>query len=163
MINRVESARGQESVWDYPRPPAIRGITKRIRIFFNNLVIVESVRVLQILETSHPPCYYIPPDDIQMQYLIGTSQRSFCEFKGQAHYWTIQIGERQSINAAWSYPDPKSAYQAIKNYLAFYPGRVDACFVDDEQVQAQAGGFYGGWITANVVGPFKGSPGTERW
>lgn len=163
MVNRIEPQAGQESVWDYPRPPAVRPTTRRVRVIFNGQTIADSTRAIQILETSHPPTYYIPQADLHMPSLTATPHRSFCEYKGQAHYWTLQVGERQSVNVAWSYPRPNVAYQAITDHLAFYASRVDACFVDEEQVQAQAGDFYGGWITREIVGPFKGAPGTSGW
>jgi uncharacterized protein (DUF427 family) len=153
----------QESVWDYPRPPRVEPTTKRIRIVFNEIVIADTTRAIRVLETSHPPAYYLPQADILMSYLQPTPRRTICEFKGAASYWTLQIGERTAVNAAWSYPDPLPKYQAIQNYLAFYPSLMDACYVDDERVIPQAGDFYGGWITSDIVGPFKGGPGTWGW
>lgn len=153
----------QESVWDYPRPPRVEPTAKRVRIVFHDIVIVDTTRALRVLETSHPPSYYLPQTDILMHYLQPTSRRTVCEFKGAASYWTLQIGERTVLNAAWSYRDPLPAYQAIQNHLAFYPSLMDACYVDEERVIAQSGDFYGGWITSDIVGPFKGGPGTWGW
>jgi uncharacterized protein (DUF427 family) len=116
-----------------------------------------------VLETSHPPVYYIPPADIKMEYLRPTGRQSWCEWKGRAGYYTVDVAGKQADNAAWTYPDPTAGFEAIKNYVAFYPGKMDACYVDGEQVQAQAGDFYGGWITNDIVGPFKGEPGTRGW
>lgn len=154
---------GQESVWDYPRPPRVETTSRRVRVIFNGQVIADSTRALRVLETSHPPTYYIPQADIRMDLLEPTARRSVCEFKGAAGYWTIRVGDRRAEDAAWSYANPARGFEAIGDHLAFYASRVDACYVDDEQVQAQAGDFYGGWITAEIVGPFKGAPGTWGW
>ena len=161
MIKRI--APGQESVWDYPRPARVEPVSATIKVVFNGVVIAESNCAYRVLETSHPPVYYIPQDDIQMQYLTPHARRTFCEFKGQAAYWDLQVNDRESSLAAWCYPNPNHAYSDIKDHLAFYASRIDEAFVGDEIVQAQAGDFYGGWITSNIVGPFKGGPGTMRW
>jgi uncharacterized protein (DUF427 family) len=137
--------------------------SKRVRILFNGITLVETTRAIRVLETSHPPSYYFPQADIQMQYLTATPRHTFCEFKGQASYWTLQIGDQREENVAWGYLKPSPGYEAISAYLAFYPGRMEACYVDDERVQAQAGDFYGGWITSEIVGPFKGGAGTWGW
>lgn len=160
---RIEPQPGQESVWDYPRPPHLELTAKRIRIVFNGETIADTTRAYRVLETSHLPVYYLPPEDIQMQFLQSSQRTSFCEFKGRATYWTVQVGDRQVPDAAWSYASPSQRFEPIQGYLAFYPSRMDACFVDDEQVQAQAGDFYGGWVTADIVGPFKGGTGTWGW
>ncbi|MEO8611812.1 MAG: DUF427 domain-containing protein [Chloroflexota bacterium] len=153
----------QESVWDYPRPPRAELTPKRIRVVFNGKTIADTTRAVRILETSHPPVYYIPAQDVRMEYLTVASRRTFCEFKGSASYWTLKVGNRRVENAAWSYQTPSAGYESIKGYLAFYPSKVDACYVDDEQVQPQEGDFYGGWITSYIVGPFKGGAGTWGW
>ncbi len=163
QLQRQIPQAGQESVWDYPRPPRVEPTSKHIRVVFNGVTLADTQRAIRILETSHPPVYYIPPDDVLMQYLNSTHYHTFCEFKGAASYWTIALNDRTAENVAWSYPTPARGYEAIKAYLAFYPGRVDACFVNDEQVQPQAGDFYGGWITKEIVGPFKGGAGTRGW
>ncbi len=154
---------GQESVWDYPRPPRIEPTNKHIRIIFNGETIVDTNRAIRILETSHPPVYYIPLADIRMEYLTSTSRSTFCEFKGAASYWTIRLNSHVSENAAWRYAQPSKGYESLKDHLAFYPTKVDACYVNDEQVQPQEGDFYGGWITSDIVGPFKGGTGTSGW
>jgi uncharacterized protein (DUF427 family) len=154
---------GQESVWDYPRPPRAELTTKHVRVIFNGETIADSNRAIRVLETSHPPVYYIPTQDVRIEYLSATSRHTFCEFKGSASYWTLTVGDRRLENAAWSYPTPSSGFEVIKNYIAFYPGKMDACYIDDEQVQAQEGDFYGGWITSDIVGPFKGGAGTWGW
>jgi uncharacterized protein (DUF427 family) len=154
---------GQESVWGYPRPPSAEKTSKRIRIVFNSVIIVETQKAYRVLETSHPPVYYIPQSDIQMQYFSTTKHKTFCEFKGEANYWTIEVDGKKAENVAWMYANPNKDYEVIRNLIAFYPSRMDACYVDDELVQAQAGDFYGGWITSDIVGPFKGGAGTLGW
>lgn len=163
-MKRVPPKPGQESVWDYPRPPRLEPVSKHLRIVFNEVVIADTNRGFRVLETSHPPVYYLPPEDIRMEYLTEVErQRSFCEFKGSAVYYDLQVEGRSSKQAAWAYPSPNRSFQAIQGYLAFYASRVDACYVADELVQAQAGDFYGGWITEAIVGPFKGGAGTFGW
>ncbi|BFM38324.1 DUF427 domain-containing protein [Synechocystis sp. LKSZ1] len=154
---------GQESVWDYPRPPRLEAYTKHIQVMFNQVLIADSYRSQRVLETSHPPVYYIPLEDIQTQYLSRTQRRTYCEWKGQAHYYTIQVGSQQAENSAWGYSEPTPAFQGLQNHVAFYPSRMEACYVDGELVQAQPGDFYGGWITSNIFGPFKGGLGTWGW
>ena len=161
-----------ESVWDYPRPPRLEPTGSSIRIVHQGVVLAETRRALRILETSHPPVYYLPPDHIRMDLMQRSERRgSFCEFKGAAVYWSIDLGTelgsaaRESLvsDVAWSYPDPSPTYAALRNHLAFYASRVDTCMVDGETVVPQAGDFYGGWITSLVRGPFKGPPGTRGW
>ena len=160
---RIEPGPGQESVWDYPRPPRIEETARQVKVVFSGEVIADTRRAKRVLETSHPPVYYIPPEDIRMEYLIKTSRRTWCEWKGQASYCGLSVGGRQVKDAAWFYPNPAPGYEAIQGYLAFYPGRMDACYVDGERIEAQPGDFYGGWITDDIVGPFKGGPGTAGW
>jgi len=154
---------GQESVWDYPRPPRVEPVDKRIRVEFGGIILADSVRVYRVLETSSPPGYYLPPDDVRMEYFERTGRSTFCEWKGTARYWSIKVGERDADNAAWSYPEPDAGFEVIRDYVALYAGRMDACRVGDHKVRPQPGGFCGGWITSDVVGPFKGEPGTEGW
>ncbi|MEM8813573.1 MAG: DUF427 domain-containing protein [Pseudomonadota bacterium] len=153
----------QESVWDYPRPPRLETTGAVLKVVFGGQTIAETTRGYRMLETSHPPVYYIPPDDVVPGALYPESGRSICEFKGAASYWTLAVSGRRSPTAAWSYSSPTPSFAAIRDYLAFYASRVDACFVDGEQVQAQEGDFYGGWITSSIKGPFKGAPGTTWW
>lgn len=161
---RIPPGPGQESVWDYPRPPRLESFTKHIRIIHGETILADTNRAYRVLETSHPPVYYLPPADIRMDLLQRQSERSsFCEFKGQAVYWDIILEGHLVALAAWSYPSPNRSFAPIKDYLAFYPSKVDACYVGDERVQAQEGDFYGGWITSNIVGPFKGGAGTWGW
>jgi len=162
-MQRIQPGPGQESVWDYPRPPRVEASTKRIRVIFNQVLIADSIATQRVLETSHPPVYYIPPADIHGEFLRVTERQSWCEWKGQAVYYTVRVGDKSAVNAAWGYLTPIASYASITGYIAFYPSRIDACYVDDELVQAQAGDFYGGWVTREIVGPFKGAPGTMGW
>lgn len=159
----IEPAPGQESVWDYPRPPRVEDVSKHIEVVFNGVTIADTCEAKRVLETSHPPVYYIPPKDIRMEYLAEIPGTSLCEWKGRAHYYTVVVGNKRADRAAWYYPDPQPAYAAIKNHIAFYPAPMDACYIDGERVRPQPGGFYGGWITSDIVGPFKGDPGTRGW
>ena len=154
---------GQESVWDYPRPPRLEATSRHLRVVFAGITIAETTEALRILETSHPPVYYFPLADIDQRRLRKGAGRSFCEFKGRAVYWDLRVGNRESVNSAWSYPRPARPYEALAGRIAFYPGRVDACYVDGELVAAQPGDYYGGWITSHVAGPFKGGGGTHSW
>ena len=153
----------RESVWDYPRPPRLETSGRRVRVEFADRVIAESNRTLRVLETSHPPVFYIPRSDIVVNLIRRSSHSSFCEFKGHASYIDVVVDGRVTADAGWEYPDPSRGFEALKDHVAFYPGRVDACFVDGERVEAQAGRFYGGWVTSEIVGPFKGAAGTRGW
>jgi uncharacterized protein (DUF427 family) len=148
-----------ESVWDYPRPPAVEPSTKHVRVEHGGETIADSERALRVLETSQPPAYYIPPTDVRLDLLTPHVRRTLCEWKGQAQYWTVN-GSRA---AAWSYSPPPERYAALRDYVAFYPQKVDACFVGEDRVEPNAGDFYGGWVTGDISGPFKGGPGTAGW
>jgi uncharacterized protein (DUF427 family) len=161
--NRIAPLPGQESVWDYPRPPRLEAVTERLRVVFNGETIADTLAGFRVLETSHPPVYYIPSRDIAQQFLIKMPGESWCEFKGHASYWSLEVHGTRADNAAWSYPNPTPAFAAIAGHLAFYASRMDDCFVGDERVQPQEGDFYGGWITTKIVGPFKGGVGTRGW
>jgi uncharacterized protein (DUF427 family) len=161
--NRITPQPGQESVWDYPRPPRLEPSSSTIQVIFNNVIIAESQHTQRVLETSHPPVYYIPPEDINMEYCQLSKRSSFCEWKGQAAYYNVVVGDQQAINAAWFYPQPTPSFAAIQHYVAFYPSSMGACYVDGELVQSQPGDFYGGWITSKIVGPFKGGANTWGW
>lgn len=162
-LRRIEPGPGQESVWDYPRPPRLEDSAKHIQIVFNGVTIADTRAAKRVLETSHPPVYYIPPEALKMEHLAEIPRSSFCEWKGRASYYTVSVGDRQATSAAWFYPNPTPAFDSIKDYVAFYPSRMDACYVDGEMVRAQEGDFYGGWITQDIVGPFKGGLGTWGW
>ena len=154
---------GQESVWDYPRPPRLEQAGARIRVVFGGVAIADTDSALRVLETSHPPVYYVPRDALPVGTLVPTGRSSFCEFKGLASYFTVQAGDRSEPDAAWAYADPSPGYEPMGGYVAFYASRMDACYVDDERAQPQPGGFYGGWVTSRVAGPFKGVPGSALW
>ena len=160
---RVIPGPDQESVWDYPRPPLVEETTRHIRVVFNGVTVAETRRAKRVLETSHPPVYYIPPEDVQMAYFVEAQGASWCEWKGRALYYTVVMDGEKAERAAWSYHEPDEAFRAIKDHVAFYAGAMDECTVDGERVRPQPGGFYGGWITEDVVGPFKGGPGTAGW
>ena len=154
---------GQESVWDYPRPARWEDFDKHIQVIFNDVVIADSHRAKRVLETSHPPVYYIPREDIKIEHLAETDRQSWCEWKGLCVYCDVQVGDRRSPSAAWRYVKPTANFLPIQECYAFYASLMDACYVDGERVQPQPGDFYGGWITSNIVGPFKGSKGTMGW
>ncbi len=154
---------GRESVWDYPRPPRLERTGKRIRVVFAGVTIVDTTDAYRVLETSHPPNFYVPPGEVLDGCLDRTQHSSYCEWKGMAHYYDVRIGDRVATDAAWGYLTPNRAFTTIAGYVAFYPGRMDRCLVDDEVAEPQPGGFYGGWITKDLVGPFKGDPGTQGW
>lgn len=156
-------AAGQESVWDYPRPPAVVTTDEEVAVEFAGVVIAHSWAALRVLETSHPPTYYVPARDVRLDLLEPSVQRTFCEYKGSAHYADLVVGERRSVQASWWYPRPAAGYEQLADHIAFYPGRVDHCRVDGERVSAQDGDYYGAWITSKVAGPFKGAPGTTWW
>jgi uncharacterized protein (DUF427 family) len=160
---RIEPGPGQESVWDYPRPPRVEPSRRRVRVVLGDVVLADSERALRVLETSGPPTYYVPPEDVRTDLLAPAEGQTVCEWKGVASYRHATAGGRIARKAAWTYPDPKDGFQQIRDYLAFYPGRVDACYLDDELVRPQPGRYYGGWITDDIVGPFKGEPGSETW
>jgi len=160
---------GQESVWDYPRPPRVEASPRLVEVHFGGILLASSRRALRVLETSHPPVYYLPPEDVRMEVLAPSDRHSWCEWKGLASYYHVVVPAApgsaggRAENGAWFYPDPTVPYKEIRGHVAFYPDVMEACFVDGERVQAQPGGFYGGWITSEVVGPFKGAPGTSQW
>ena len=160
---RVEPGLGQESVWDYPRPPALEPTRARLVVVLGGVTIAETRHAYRVLETSHPPNYYLPPDDVLDGALAPAAGSSFCEWKGRAHYFDVRGGDQVAPRAAWGYDTPNERFEAIRGFVAFYPALMDACFVDGERVEPQDGGFYGGWVTSAVVGPFKGGPGTRGW
>ncbi|MCS6807386.1 MAG: DUF427 domain-containing protein [Bacteroidota bacterium] len=154
---------GQESVWDYPRPPRVEPFHGLIRVRFGGVLIAETRRAQRVLEKSHPPTYYISMHDIAAKYLKKADGESYCEWKGIAKYFSLVVDNKIAERAAWYYPNPTPEFAVLKNHVAFYASAVDECTVNGEQVRPQPGGFYGGWITSNIVGPFKGEPGTEDW
>jgi uncharacterized protein (DUF427 family) len=154
---------GQESVWDYPRPPRLERTGSTIEVVLGGVVIAHTRAALRVLETSHPPTYYLPMSDFVDGALRPTRGGSFCEWKGQAAYLDLLGGGTEAPRAGWHYPTPTPTYAEIVDHVALYPGAVDRCTVDGELVRPQPGGFYGGWVTSSVVGPFKGDPGTMSW
>jgi len=149
-------------VWDYPRPPRLEATRRHLLVTLGGEVVAETRRGHRVLETSHPPGYYIPWEDVREGTLVPAGGGSVCEWKGAARYWTVRAGGREAPGAAWSYPRPTRSFAAITDAVAFYPSAVE-CHVDGERVRPQDGGFYGGWITSDVVGPFKGGPGSWGW
>ena len=154
---------GQESVWDYPRPPRLEAVRRQVEVVHGGQTIALTLEPLRVLETSHPPVYYLPRDSVVPGVLVSTGRTSYCEFKGVASYYTVVMGRAVATDAAWSYEHPSPGYEAMAGYVSFYPEQVEVCLVDGEYVQGQPGGFYGGWVTGEVVGPFKGAPGSEGW
>lgn len=159
---RIKPRPGQESVWDYPRPPRIEASSKPVKVTFAGVVVASSGRAARVLETASPPTYYIPPDDVVWEHLRSASGRSMCHWKGRASYYDIVVGDAISRKAAWSYPKPKTAFEAVEGFVAFYARRA-TCFVGNEAVTPQPGDFYGGWVTSDIVGPFKGEAATLGW
>jgi uncharacterized protein (DUF427 family) len=159
----IDPQPGQESVWDYPRPAILAPTDKEIEIICNGITLAKTDRAYRVLETSHPPVYYLPASDIQLEYLVSTPHLSRCEWKGTSRYYDVCVGDRSIPRAAWRYIQPTSPFQEIADSYAFYPALMDACYVNGELVTPQPGNFYGGWITTDIVGPFKGEPGTMGW
>lgn len=153
----------RESVWDYPRPAICQAFQGSLKVIHGGEVLAHTAAAYRTLETSHPPTYYFPPGDIAMQRLSPNGNRSFCEWKGEASYFDLQFEDKLIRNVAWAYNAPSSSFRRIRGYLSFYASKVDACFVNDERAEPQEGDFYGGWITANIAGPFKGAHGTGGW
>lgn len=152
-----------ESVWDYPRPPRVEPTDEHVRVVLGGTVIAETRSALRVLETSHPPTYYLPREAFVPGSLEPAPGASMCEFKGRASYLTVRGGDRAEQGAAWTYPLPQPGFAALAGHIALYPGRMDRVEVDGEAVRPQEGDFYGGWITSRVQGPFKGAPGTRGW
>ena len=163
FITPDPTAPGEESVWDYPRPPRLERVLARVVVEFGGRIVADTGAAWRVLETSHPPSYYLPQADVDMSLLEPAGRGSICEWKGAARYWSVVAGEQRAERVAWSYPDPTVDFRAIRDHLAFYAGPMDRCTVDGEVVTPQPGGFYGGWITRRIKGPFKGGPGTMGW
>jgi len=154
------NARARERVDDYPRPPAIEPVDRHIRAVVGGHGIAETRSPIRVLETHHPPVYYFPPGDVAMEFLVRSPHRSWCEYKGEAHYYSLRVDGEERSNVAWYYPHPSAGYEALANHVAFYAWALDEATVDGEQVTPQPGHFYGGWITSEIEGPFKGQSGT---
>jgi uncharacterized protein (DUF427 family) len=161
---RLVPGPGQESVWDYPRPPVMQPTSRPVQIRFADVTVAETVHALRVLETAGAPTWYLPREDVRMNLLHPSGGRgTVCEWKGSARYFDLVVGDRRSPRAAWTYERPLPGYEALAGRIAFYAGCVDLATVDGETVRPQPGGFDGGWVTDDVVGPFKGEPGTEGW
>jgi uncharacterized protein (DUF427 family) len=154
---------GQESVWAYPRPAIAEPCARHVSILHKGHVVADTRASIRTLETSHPPSYYCPPADIDMTLLTLTARTSLCEWKGHARYYDVRIGTEVFRDVAWSYPNPTRAFAILRDHIAFYAAPFERCYIDGERVVPQAGGFYGGWITPHVAGPFKGRPGSMFW
>jgi uncharacterized protein (DUF427 family) len=160
----MTTQRAKESVWDYPRPPRVEPLDRHVRIVLGGETIAESDRALRVLETASPPTIYVPRDDVRTDLLSeAEGAHTECEWKGTASYVNAEAGGKRANRVAWYYPEPKPGYEELTGYLAFYPRRVDAAYLDDEKVTPQPGAYYGGWVTDEIEGPFKGEPGTEDW
>jgi uncharacterized protein (DUF427 family) len=153
---------GQESVWDYPRPPRLAPDTREVVVRWGDVEVARTRRAVRVLETAHPPSFYLPWEDVVKGLLQPAPGESFCEWKGPARYWSLTDGKRRVAKVAWSYPQPLAGAEALADCVAFYPAALD-CRVDGAPVRPQPGGFYGGWITPELVGPFKGEPGSQGW
>jgi uncharacterized protein (DUF427 family) len=154
---------GQESVWDYPRPPRVELTPERVEVWLGGECVAATAAALRVLETSHPPTYYLPRTAFAEGSLRPCEGASWCEWKGAAAWFDVQGGGRSVPRAAWAYPDPAPGFASLWGHVAVLPGAMDRCLVDGERVVPQEGGFYGGWITSRVVGPFKGGPGSRGW
>lgn len=159
----IKPGAAQESVWDYPRPPRVEPRSERVVVRLGGQVIADTTDSVRVLETSHPPVYYLPIDAFPAGVLVPVMGTSFCEFKGQAHYFDVVAGGVAAPRAGWTYPEPNRGFDGLSDRVALYPGKMDSCEVGGERVMPQAGGFYGGWITSQIVGPFKGGPDTMGW
>lgn len=156
-----DQAPARERVSEYPRPPRLEAVARRVRVVFAGETVADTLAALRVLETYHPPTYYLPVASFRSGSLQPASGGSFCEWKGHAQYWSVLAGGRVAARAAWGYPDPVPRFAALRDHVAVYAAAMDACFVGDEQVRPQPGGFYGGWITDDLEGPFKGEPGSQ--
>jgi uncharacterized protein (DUF427 family) len=163
MANEPSTEPATESVWDYPRPPRVESDARTVSIEHRGMVLVTTNAAVRVLETSHPPVFYLPIDDVADGALVPSARRTFCEFKGTASYFDVIAGDERITDAAWTYERPAAGYEELAGHVAFYPGRFDRCTVAGVVVDAQPGDFYGGWITPDVAGPFKGAPGTAGW
>jgi uncharacterized protein (DUF427 family) len=159
----AENGKPMESVWDFPRPPRLESVPWRIRVVHGGLTVVDAPEAFRVLETSQPPAYYVAPGHVDLDRLRASDHRTFCEWKGTASYADVVVGDSVATRAAWTYPEPALRFAQIVDHWAFYAQVLDECWVDDERVVPNDGSFYGGWITANVTGPFKGAPGTAHW
>jgi uncharacterized protein (DUF427 family) len=159
---RIVPGPGQESVWDYPRPPRVEAVPERLRVVVDGQILADTTHGLRVIETAGAPVYYFPPEDVRLERLAQTGRSTVCEWKGAATYHAY-AGARRIDDVAWSYERPKPGFEAIRGYVAFYAGKVDQAWVGEERATPQPGGFYGGWVTSRIVGPIKGDPGSLGW
>ena len=157
-----EPGPGEESVWDYPRPPELVNDSRIVEVKWLNQRIAKTTTSVRVLETASPPTFYLPPDDVKTGLLEKAPGSSYCEWKGRATYWNISVDGNTLEKAAWSYENPTSGFKVIAGYFSFYPGKLE-CYVDNIRVKPQPGGFYGGWMTPEITGPVKGESGTGGW
>ncbi len=162
-IVKIIPSEGQKSVWDFPRPPIVEDISLSISVYYKGVLIAKSTNTKRVLERAHPPCYYIPIADVSMAYLKTNGEVSFCAYKGKATYFDLNIGEDNIADIAWTYPQPTTKYTELAQYTAFFAGKGCDCYVGEELVVPQPSEFFGGWITADIVGPYKGEDGTWDW
>ena len=162
-VTPVAAGPGQESVWDYPRPPRVEPVPERIRVVAAGRTLADTTSAFRVLETAGAPVYYLPAEDVDLPRLRPADRTTTCEWKGGASYFDYLDGDRSISSVAWTYRDPEPGFEAIAGHIAFYVGRVDEAWVGDERATPQAGGFYGGWVTSRIVGPIKGEPGSEGW
>jgi uncharacterized protein (DUF427 family) len=158
-----EPGPGQQSVWDFPRPPRIEPVAEIVRVVFGGRVIAESAEALRVLETASPPTVYVPPGDTEHDALVGSATITLCEWKGRARHFGLAFGPSVAVDAAWAYEDPFPEFERLRGYLSFHPGRVDRCSIGGSTALPQPGEYYGGWVTPDLVGPFKGAPGSAGW
>lgn len=163
MVELAANGKPIESVWDYPRPPRLERVTWRIRVVHAGVTVVDAPWAQRILETSQPPAYYVSPEFVDSSTLVPSQRLTFCEWKGVAHYADLVVPGGRVADAGWRYPTPDAPFGDVAGCWAFYAQKVDECWIDDERVTSNEGSFYGGWVTANVTGPFKGAPGTSHW
>jgi len=159
----IEPGPGQESVWEYPRPPRAEPVASRIRVVVDGHVLADTTSAVRVVETAGAPVYYVPPGDVDLARLRRVDRTTTCEWKGSASYLDYSWGDHRIPSVAWTYADPKPGFEAIRGHVAFYAGRVDEAWVGDERARPQPGGFYGGWVTNAIVGPIKCEPGSEGW
>jgi uncharacterized protein (DUF427 family) len=162
-VEPVVPGPGEESVWDFPRPPRVEPVAERVRVVVDGIAIADTTRAMRVLETAGAPVYYVPRMDVRADVLRRATRTTACEWKGAATYWSLATGRRQVTEIAWSYDAPLPGYEAIRGHMAFYAGLVDEAWVGEDQAVPQPGGYYGGWLTPRVVGPVKGGPGSFGW
>lgn len=163
LPQRIPTGPGQENVWDYPRPPKLEPLRRRIRVMLAGEAIVDTLDALRVLETGHAPGYYVPLEAVRKETLEPSARRSLCDWKGTARYYSLRVGDVVAADAAWTFDKPNEGYEALTGWVSFYPRSVDEAWVDGRRALAQPGAVFGGWVTSDIVGPFVGEPGAEQW